>query len=126
MRGSFDKQSQIAVLRSKGWHDESVGGQKVLARGTECIAFLRSSVIFAGARDVVERVFQVSKNPSESFAASAPYRRLNASLTKRTVPVKAFLVVPEGTLDVADAALAATAFALSLLDLDGIGAVLKH
>lgn len=126
VRGSFDKQSQIAVLKSKGWHDESVGGQKVLANGTECIAFLRSNVIFAGARGVVERVFQVLKNPSESFAESPPYRKLSASLTTKTMPVKAFLVVPEGTLDVADAALAATGFALSLFDLDGIGAVLKQ
>jgi hypothetical protein len=47
-------------------------------------------------------------------------------MTTRNNPVRAFLVIPEGTLDMANAALEATAVALSLFDLGGVGALLKQ
>ena len=47
-------------------------------------------------------------------------------MTTQNNPVRAFLVIPQGTLDMADAALEATSFALSLFDLGGIGQLLKQ
>ena len=53
-------------------------------------------------------------------------KKINAGMTARNAPITAFLLIPQGTLDMADAALEATSLALSLFDLGGIGALLKQ
>jgi hypothetical protein len=125
-RGSFDKQKQIASLKTRGWRDTSVDGHKVYVNGNDYAAMPQTNLLFAGTREAATAVFDSLNNIRESFSASPSYKKLNAGLTTRNEPIKAFLVIPQGTLDMADAALEATSVALSLFDLGGIGALLKQ
>lgn len=126
LQGSFDKQKQVTALKTRGWQDALVDGHKLYVNGSDYVAILRTNVMFAGTREAASSVFNTLNNPRESFTASAAYKKISAGMTARNEPVKAFLVIPQGTLAMADAALEATSFALSLLDLGGVGALLKQ
>lgn len=126
LRGLFDKQNQFSALKARGWREESIDGHKVYVNGNDYAAVPQNNILFAGTREAALAVFQVLNTNRGSFVSSSSYKKLNAGLTTKNSPVKAFLVIPEGALDVADAALAATSFALSLFDLGGVGALLKQ
>lgn len=126
LRGSLDKQSQISALKARGWREESLEGRKVLVNGEDYAAFPQSNTLFAGTREAAVAVFQTLNNSRGSFGSSSSYKKISAGMTARNSPVRAFLVIPEGTLDVANAALEATSLALSLFDLGGVGALLKQ
>lgn len=126
LRGSFDKQSQISALKARGWQEESLEGRKVYVNKDDYAAFPQSNTIFAGTRDAAVAVFRSLNNRQESFAASSSYKRISAGMTAQNIPVRAFLIIPQGTLDMANAALEATSLALSLFDLGGVGALLKQ
>lgn len=126
LRGPFDKQKQVASLKAKGWRAESVDGHKVYVNGNDYAAMPQSNIFFAGTREAATAVFSSLNNPRESFGFSSSYKKIGAAMTTRNAPVKAFLVIPQGTLDMADAALEASSIALSLFDLGGIGALLKQ
>lgn len=126
LRGPFDKQKQVASLKAKGWRDEFVDGHKLYVNGNDYAAIPRSNTFFAGTREAAAAVFNTLSNARESFSASFSYKKLNAGMTRGNAALKAFLVIPQGTLDMADAALEATSVALSLFDLGGIGALLKQ
>jgi hypothetical protein len=125
LRGSFDKQKQIASLKTRGWLDTSVDGHKVYVNGNDYAAMPQSDIFFAGTREAATAVFNALNNARERFSSVSSYKRISAGMT-RNQPIKAFLVIPQGTLDMADAALEATSVALSLFDLGGIGALLKQ
>jgi len=126
LRGSFDRQKQIASLKARGWRDESVDGHKVYVNGNDYAAIPQSDIFFAGTREAATAVFNTLNNTRESFSSSSSYKKISAGLTSKNEPIKAFLVIPQGSLDMADAALEATSVALSLFDLGGVGAVLKQ
>jgi hypothetical protein len=126
LRGSFDKQKQISTLKTRGWREESVDGHKVYVNGNDYAAIPQSNILFAGTREAAAAVFRALNNSRESFGSSSSYKKISAGMTTRSNPVKAFLVIPDGTLDMADAALKATSVVLSLFDLGGIGALLKQ
>ncbi len=126
LRGSFDRQKQIAALKTRGWREESVDGRKVYVSGTDYAAMPESNILFAGTRDAAAAVFRALGNSRESFSSSSSYKKISDGMTSRNNPIRAFLVIPQGTLDMADAALEATSVALSLFDLGGIGALLKQ
>jgi hypothetical protein len=126
VRGSFDMQKQIASLKTRGWLATSVAGHKVYVKGNDYAAMPQNNILFAGTLEAATAVLNNLHNTRDSFSASSPYKKINAGLTTRNEPIKAFLVIPQGTLDMADAALEATSVALSLFDLGGIGALLKQ
>lgn len=126
IRGSFDKDKQGSALKARGWREESVEARKVFVNGDDYAAFPQSNTLFAGTREAAVAVFGTLNNSRESFGSSSSYKKINAGMTSRNNPVKAYLVIPEGTLAIADAALAATSVALSLFDLGGVGALLKQ
>lgn len=126
LRGSFDKQKQVLALKARGWREESIDGHKVYVNGNEYAAMPYSTGLFAGTREAAAAVFRTLTDSQESFRTSRSYQKISAAMTTRNNPVKAFLVIPDGTLDMADAALEATAFALSLFDLGGVGTLLKQ
>lgn len=126
LRGSFDRQKQIASLKTRGWRDTSVDGHKVYVNGNDYAAIPESNIFFAGTREAATAVFNTLNNARESFSSSSSYKKISAGLTTRNEPIEAFLVIPQGTLDMADAALEATSVALSLFDLGGVGALLKQ
>jgi len=126
LRGSFDRQKQISMPKARGWRDESVVGHKVYVNGNDYAAIPQSDIFFAGTREAATAVFNTLNNTRESFSSSSSYKKISAGLTSKNEPIKAFLVIPQGSLDMADAALEATSVALSLFDLGGVGAVLKQ
>ena len=126
LRGPFDKQKQIAALKARGWREESVDGHKVYVSGNDYAAMPESNILFAGTREAAAAVFRALGNSRESFSSSSSYKKISDGMTSRNNPIRAFLVVPQGTLDMADAALEATSVALSLFDLGSIGALLKQ
>lgn len=125
LRGSFDKQKQIASLKTRGWLDTSVDGHKVYVNGNDYAAMPQNNILFAGTRDAATAVFNALNNTRERFSSVSSYKTISAGVS-RNEPIKAFLVIPQGTLDMANAALEATSVALSLFDLGGIGALLKQ
>jgi len=126
LRGSFDRQKQIATLKTRGWREESVDGHKVYVSGNDYAAMPESNILFAGTREAAAAVFRALGNSRESFGSSSSYKKISDGMTSRNNPIKAFLVMPQGTLDMADAALEATSVAPSLFDLGAIGALLKQ
>jgi hypothetical protein len=126
LRVPFNKQGQISALKKRGWREETAAGNQLLVKGNDYIAAPQVNTLFAGTRDGALAVFQALNDRRLSFSSSASYKKILEGMTTRGNPVRAFLVIPEGTLDIADAALEATSFALSLFDLGGVGALLKQ
>lgn len=125
LRGSFDVTEVAEELLANGWTENSVERHKVYVKGTDYVAMPSAKTIFAGTREAATAVFNAAGDSKESIVASAAYKKINAALSTNATPVKAFLVIPQGTLDMADAALTATSVALSLFDLGGVGQLLQ-
>lgn len=123
LRGSFDSKKIAGELKDSGWIENSLEGHKVYVRASDYIAMLSTKTVFAGTRGGALAVFRAADNAKESIVASDAYKKITAISTNRS-PLKAFLFIPQGTLDMADAALTATSFALSLFNLGGVGQLL--
>jgi hypothetical protein len=125
LRGSFDRKKTVTELKANGWREESLNGYKVYVNAADYVAMPANNTLFAGTREGAIGVFRATEDSKESIVASEAYKKINATLTKKGQPLKAFLLIPQGTLDMADAALTATSMALSLFDLGGVGELLK-
>jgi hypothetical protein len=125
LRGSFDSKQIAGRLKESGWTENSLEGHKVYAKAADYVAMPSPKTLFAGTREGALAVFRAADNSRESIVASDAYKRINAVISTNRTPVKAFLLIPQGTLDMADAALTATSVALSLFNLGGIGQLLE-
>jgi len=126
VRGIFDSQKVAAELKSHAWNEESLDGNKVYVHSSEYVALPAHNTLFAGTREAALGMFRAKRNAPESIVTSPSYKKVNSEISiADSKPVKAFLLIPQGTLDMADAALTATSFALSFLNLGGIGQLLK-
>ena len=125
LRGSLDAKQITGTLKNAGWTETSVAGRKAYVKAADYVAMLSPGTVFAGTRDGAQGVFRAADNPKESFVSSDAYKKIKAAISTDRTPVTAFLFVPQGTLDMADAALAATSVALSLFNLGGIGQLLQ-
>jgi hypothetical protein len=126
LRGSFEKGRVISSLKTRGWSEQTIEGHKVYAHGNDYVAVLQPQTLFAGTREAAASVLRTLDGSREGFVTSRSYKKINAGMTTRNAPITAFLVIPQGTLDMADAALEGTSLALSLFDLGGVGALLKQ
>ena len=125
LRGSFDVKEIAGELKANGWTEDLLEGHKVYVKGMDHVAMPSAKTIFAGTRDAAMAVFRAAGDSHESIVASDAYKKINAAISTSRTPVKAFLLIPQGTLDMADAALTATSVVLSLFDLGGIGQLLQ-
>ena len=126
LRGSFESKQVVAELKSHGWTEESLEGDKVYVNTSEYIALPARNTLFAGTREAASGVFRAKSSAAESLVGSPLYKKINEGIsTTAAKPVKAFLLLSQGTLDMADAALTATSVALSFFNLGGIGQLLK-
>ena len=125
IRGSFNTKETAGELKKSGWTESSLAGNTVYVKAADYIAMLSTKTLFAGTRDAALAVFRAVDNSKESLVASEAYKKINAAISTNRTPVKAFLLIPQGTLDMAEAALTATSFALSLFNLGGIGQLLQ-
>lgn len=124
LRGSFDSKKIAGELKDSGWIENSLDGHNVYVKAADYVAMLSTKTLFAGTRGGALAVFRAADNTKESIVASDAYKKITAISTKRS-PITAFLFIPQGTLDMADAALTATSFALSLFNLGGVGQLLQ-
>jgi hypothetical protein len=125
LRGSFDTKEIARELKKSGWTESTLDGRKVYVRAADYVAMPSRQTIYAGTHDGALAVFRAADNANESIVASAAYKKIKAVISTNGAPVKVFLLIPQGTLDMADAALTATSFALSLFNLGGIGQLLQ-
>lgn len=126
LRGSLDRQKVIAALKSDGWSEESLEKNKVYVKEAVHIATPSNNTLIAGPREGVLAALRARADAKQSIVTSPAYKKISAALASgESKPVKAFLVIPQGALDMADAALTATSFALSFFNLGGIGQLLK-
>jgi hypothetical protein len=125
LRGSFDSKEIAGELKDKGWTENSLEGHKVYVKAADYVAMPSTKTIFAGTREGALAVFRAADSAKESIVSSDAYKKINAAISTNRTPVKAFLLIPQGTLDMADAALTATSVALSLFNLGGISQLLQ-
>jgi hypothetical protein len=125
LRGSFDSKKIGGELKKSGWTENSIAGHKVYVRAADYVAMPSTKTLFAGTREGTLAVFRAVDSATESIIPSDAYKKINAAISTNRTPVKAFLLIPRGTLEMADAALTATSVVLSLLNLGGIGQLLK-
>lgn len=125
LRGSFDRKAIVSDLKANGWHEESLEGHKVYVNTGEYVAMPASNTLFAGTREGAAGVFRAVEDSKESVTTSPVYKKISTAMTTKGRPVQAFLLIPQGTLDMAEAALSATSIALSLFNLGGVGELLK-
>jgi hypothetical protein len=125
LRGSFDRRRVGAGLKELGWLEDSVEGHRVYVKANDYVALPETNTVFAGTREAASSVFRALESSRESIVSSPSYRKLNETTSANTNPIRAFLVIPQGTLDMADASLTATSLGLSLFNLGGIGELLK-
>ena len=125
LRGSFNRKQVIADLKQSGWKENLLENHTVYFNGTDCIAALGRNTLFAGTRGGALAVFRAQESVRESIVASPAFKKINDGTSVNSKPVRAFLLIPQGTLDMADAALTAGSVALSLFQLGGIGQLLK-
>lgn len=125
LRGSFDTKEIAGALKNHGWSAESFDGHQVYVKAADYVAMPAKRTVFAGTREGALAVFRAADDAKESFVSSDAYKKISAALSSDRSPVKAFLFIPQGTLDMADAALTATSVALSLFNLGGVGQLLQ-
>ncbi|HEX5702267.1 MAG TPA: hypothetical protein VFX97_03510 [Pyrinomonadaceae bacterium] len=126
VHGSFNRKQEIASLKGRGWQEQRVDGHPVYTNGKDYVALPQTGTVFAGSREAAAAVFRALGDSQQRFISSSPYKQIAAGMTARNSSVRAFLVIPQGSLDMADAALTATSLALSLFDLGGVGSLLKQ
>jgi hypothetical protein len=124
-RGAFAWKSVVTALKDSGWREDSLEGHQVYVNGKEYVSMPVGNTLFAGTREGALAVFRAADDSQESILASETYKKINTVLSTKSKPVKAFLLIPQGTLDMADAALTATSVALSLFNLGGVGQLLQ-
>lgn len=125
LRGSFDSKEIAVELKRNGWLENSLQAHKVYMKASNYVAMLSTRTLFTGTREGALAVFRAAESSTKSIVASDAYKKINAAISTNSTPIKAFLFIPQGTLDVADAALTATSIALSLFNLGGIGQLLQ-
>ena len=125
LHGSFDPKEIFGGLKKTGWLEDSLAGHQVYSKAVDYVAMPSAKTIFAGTREGAMAVFRAADNTKESFVSSEGYKKINAVISKNQTPVRAFLFIPQGTLDMADAALKATSVALSLFNFGGVGQLLE-
>jgi hypothetical protein len=126
LRGAFDSKQVVTELKSHGWNEQSIEGGTIYSNASEYIALPERNTLFAGTREAALGVFRAKRSVPESVVGSNLFKKINSGMAgAEAKPVKAFLLIPQGTLDMADAALTATSVALSLFNLGGIGQLLK-
>ena len=125
LSGPFHRDEIASQLKLHGWNEASLEHNHVYVHANDYIAFPSSNILFAGTREGVLAVLRAENNAAESILTSDAYKKINSTLSLNGRPVKAFLLIPQGTLDMADAALTATSVALSLFNLGGVGQLLK-
>jgi hypothetical protein len=125
LRGSFDTKNIAGALKNTGWSQESLDGHKVYVKAADYVAMPATKTVFAGTREGALAVFRAADDAKERFVSSDAYKKINAAISANRTAVRAFLFIPQGTLDMADAALSATSVALSLFNLGGVGQLLQ-
>jgi hypothetical protein len=125
LRGSFDRKHVVAALKEDGWTETTLEGQKIYVHTADYLALPASNTLFVGTREGALAVFHAAEDSSQSIVASEAYKKINSALSAGRQPIKAFLLIPQGTLDMADAALTATSVALSFFNLGGVGQLLR-
>jgi len=125
LRGTFDTKQIAGGLKDAGWSAELLDGHKVYVKAADYVAMPATRTVFAGTREGALTVFRAADNAKESFVSSDAYKKINAAISANRTPVRAFLFIPQGILDMADAALTATSVALSLFNLGGVGQLLQ-
>lgn len=126
LHGSFNRKEEIAALKARRWQEQRVDGHTVYTNGKDYVALPQTGTVFAGSREAAAAVFRALADSRQGFISSSLYKQIAAGMTTRNSPIRAFLVIPQGSLDMADAALAATSLALSLFDMGGVGSLLKQ
>lgn len=125
LRGDFASKNIAGQLKDSGWIESSLDGHKVYVKAADYVAMPSSKTLFAGTREGASAVFRAANAAKESIVTSDAYKKINGAISTNRTPVKAFLLISQGTLDMADAALTATSIALSLFNLGGIGQLLQ-
>lgn len=126
LNGSFDRKVEIAALKNRGWQEQILEGHTVYSKGNDYVALPQPGTVFAGTREAAAAVFRALADSRQRFNSTSQYKQIAAGMTTRNSPIRAFLVIPQGSLDMADAALAATSLALSLFKMGGLGSLLKQ
>lgn len=120
-QGFLNERDQINRLQLNGWKKEAVDGYTAYFRADECVIFPAANTVFIGAREDATAVFSAVKNQRDSFSSSISFKRIDGLARQKSDPVRAFLVIPEDTLAMTNAA----QVVLSMLDLTSLASVLK-
>jgi hypothetical protein len=120
LNGSFNAREVIDAARGRGWARESYEGHEVYVSqgdGT-CLAALDSGTLACGTKRGVAGVFNAQSDTKESFASTAPYKRLSKLFKEGGAPVSMILAFPQHLQDAADAALKVGSL---MMDFTGVG-----
>ena len=82
-------------------------------------------VLVTGSREGVFAALQTGKTADKNIESAPSFRSIKEDISSGNSPIKGFLIAPEGTLEMADAALSVTAGAMSLFGFGEIGGILK-
>jgi len=124
-RGTFDARRTLAALKSQGWSEDSIEGQKVYLSGKDYAAAPEDDVFIAGTREGVATSLRALKNTKESLTTSASFKKMSTALSSNKKPVAAFLLAPDNSIEMVDSMLSVAGGALSLFDAGGIADILK-
>ncbi|MFN0141499.1 MAG: hypothetical protein ACKVQW_15615 [Pyrinomonadaceae bacterium] len=125
MRGKFDRQKIINHLESTGWSESAHDGPKMYVNASDFVSLPTRGVIIGGPREGVLAALQTAKDSRENINSAAAFRNIKDEMPAGKSPIMGFLIAPDGTLEMADAALSVTAGAMSLFGIGEIGAILK-
>lgn len=125
LRGAFDRRKVADRLKSDGWIEDSIDGRKIYSNANDYLSLPTDGVLIAGTREGVSAALQTGRSSRENIKSTSSFKKIKASTPIGTSPITAFLIAPEGTLDMADAALTLTAGATSLFGWGEIGGILK-
>lgn len=125
LRGTFDRRKVAERLKSSGWSESKSDGKKIYVNGNDYVCMPSDGILAAGPQSGVVAAIEAGGNSRGNLTTSSVFKSIKAEIPSGKSPIRAFLIAPEGTLEMADTALSVTAGAMSLFGFGEIGAILN-
>jgi hypothetical protein len=125
LRGVFNQRNVIDDLKKRGWQEQIVQDHQVYFHLNDYVVPLKSNLLAFGTRAGVEEVIRTEANRSKSFAATANYQKLVATLGDKQKPISMMLAMPQETQDMTDAAMKISSGVMNLAGVGSLGTLLE-
>jgi hypothetical protein len=119
-KGTFNSSAIVKNLLSRGWREQDLEGRRVYvnpADGSWLTTFDKNLFVL-GTQLVVSEAIGARAKPQQRFTSNPAYKTLSAHFEAKQYPIVMMVAFPQGSQDMANAAMQISS---TVLDLAGVG-----